>query len=219
MVKVLRIAAGEVVMLADGQGREVKAEISEILKESLIALPCGMPAKTEQADSTEITLYQGLPKGDKIDLILQKVTELGVDRIVIFAADRSVPRIEQAKEESRLLRWQKIISEASRQSCRETIPEVTYARSLADALRPGGHAINLLVWEDEKNQRLKELLNRPAPASIGFIIGPEGGLTKAEAGVAQSAGYQPVSLGKRILRTETAGLALMAILQYQWGDL
>ena len=219
LVTVLRLGVGETIMLADGQGREVEAAIEEIGKEALVARLGHERVVPAQPIGPSITLYQGLPKGEKVDLILQKATELGISRVVLFAASRSVPRLDRERRENRLTRWQRIVREASRQAGRETVPLVGYADSLAEALQQEEHSVKLLLWEGEREQHLKELLGTSAPDTIAFIVGPEGGLTDREAELAEQNGYQPATLGKRILRTETASLALLAILQYQWGDL
>ena len=218
MVAVLRLTEGDQVILADGRGREVVATIQEISRDSLRAeLGTELPA-TERG-GIQITLYQGLPKGDKVDLILQKATELGVDEIVLFAATRSVPRLDRDRRDNRLVRWQRIVTEAARQSGRDSIPCIAFADTLGEALQRQEHSVKLLLWEVERQQRLKALLQGEKPVSAAFVVGPEGGLTPEEADLAASRGYQPVTLGRRILRTETAGLALLAILQYEWGDI
>jgi 16S rRNA (uracil1498-N3)-methyltransferase len=219
LVTVLRLGVGTEIILADGRGRELLATIREIGKESLQAEINADQATVEPGRGLAITLYQGLPKGEKVDLILQKATELGVAQIVLFAAARSVPRLDGARLDSRLSRWQRIVHEAARQAGRATIPVVTYAGSLAEALQRQEHSVKLMLWEAEQEQHLKASLGPLAPDSLAFIVGPEGGITDAEANAASQAGYLPVTLGKRILRTETASLALLAIVQYHWGDL
>jgi 16S rRNA (uracil1498-N3)-methyltransferase len=219
LVTVLRLEVGTEIILADGQGRELLATIRQIGRESLQAAINIEQAAVEPGRGPAITLYQGLPKGEKVDLILQKATELGAAQIVLFAAARSVPRLDGARLDSRLSRWQRIVHEAARQSGRATIPAVTYAGSLAEALQRQEHSVKLMLWEAEEEQHLRSLLGSAAPDSLAFIVGPEGGITAAEAHAASQAGYLPVTLGRRILRTETASLALLAILQYHWGDL
>jgi 16S rRNA (uracil1498-N3)-methyltransferase len=217
---VLRLKSGDRIRLADGAGHEALATITLVTAEGihvelepLVMTPGSTPRPL-------VTLYQGLPKGEKLDLILQKCTELGVARIVPFMATRSVTRLEGEKREKRLARWEKIALEAARQSGRETVPQIAFGADLKEALARDDSDLRLLLWEDEREQGLRQLLDgAPLPESIGIIIGPEGGLTAAEAALAREAGYQPVTLGRRILRTETAGLAVVAILQYLFGDL
>lgn len=216
---VLRLKAGEKIRLADGQGREAVATIGSIDREG-VHLTIGEVVFVQTGSIyPSITIFQGLPKGEKLELILQKCTELGVDGIVPFVASRSIVRLDGEKLEKRVARWEKIAREAARQSGRGDLPRVDFAPDMAAALAMGSHELRLLLWEGESEQGLKGVVERsPRPGSIAVIIGPEGGLTPEEAAMAVAAGYQPVTLGKRILRTETAGLAVAAILQYVWGD-
>jgi len=220
MATVLRLGVGDAIRLADGNGNEAVATIVAVEKEGLRVEIEPTQAALPAAAMPPITIYQGLPKGEKIDLILQKCTELGVARIVPFMASRSVTRLEGERLDKRVSRWQRIVMEAARQSGRDSVPEVGFGASIDEILQQGGEGLRLMLWEDEKEQGLRSLLaTTPRPGAIAVIIGPEGGLSAAEAAKAVAAGYLPVTLGKRILRTETAGLAVVSILQYMWGDL
>jgi 16S rRNA (uracil1498-N3)-methyltransferase len=217
---VLRLKTGDAILLADGRGVEARARIAAVEKDgiSVEIEPPGMdvPAGGDFC----ITLYQGLPKGEKLDLILQKCTELGISRIVPFNAERSVARLADERLAKRVQRWERIAMEASRQSGRSRIPAIGFAPDLRTALERDNSTLRLLLWEGEEEQGLRSVLERSGkPASVSIIIGPEGGLSKGEAAAAAAAGFTPVNLGRRILRTETAGLAVTAILQYLWGDL
>jgi len=217
---VLRMKSGDRLRLADGAGREAIATITALGREGIEVDIEQVAAEPTDWKAPRITLYQGLPKGEKLELILQKCTELGASEIVPFMAARSVARLGGEKLEKRVARWQKIALEAARQSERETIPRVDFAPDLQAVLKGGDHDLRIILWEGETEQGLRDLLEKaPRPESIAVIIGPEGGLTPAEAALAAEAGYRPVSLGRRILRTETAGLAVVSILQYLWGDL
>lgn len=217
---VLRLKAGDSFVLADGCGHEAVATIREVGK-GIVTVDLGGAYRTPaDAGSLEITLCQGLPKGEKMDLILQKGAELGVSQVQVFNADRSVARLDSGKSVKRVGRWEKILLEAARQSGRSSIPGVGFHDNLSGVLKAEGAALKLLLWEGEKEQGLREVIERnEKPLSVSIIVGPEGGLSSKEAELAVKAGYVPVTLGKRILRTETAGLAAMAILQYIWGDL
>ncbi len=220
MAKVLRLKQGAPVLLADGTGQEFTGTIRTIGKESLVVALQEISVPPALENGPSITLYQGLPKGDKMDLIIQKATELGVAEIVAFRGARSVPRIRQGEEDAKVARWQRIAREAARQSGRASIPAVSLAGGVEEALSVAGHSIRLLLWEEERDTRLKETLARfPLPESIALVVGPEGGLSVEEADRAKECGFIPVSLGKRIVRTETAGLAMLAILQFYWGDM
>jgi len=167
-----------------------------------------------------ITLFQGLPKGDKLELILQKGTELGAAEIIPFMATRSIARVPAGRIQEKLMRWQRIAQEAARQSNRMSAPDVFVATDLAEVLHRANQQVKLLLWEDAEAGTLKKTLAEfHAPESIAVIVGPEGGLTAKEAMSATQCGFIPVSLGKRIVRTETAGLAILAILQFYWGDI
>jgi 16S rRNA (uracil1498-N3)-methyltransferase len=220
MAHVLRLKTGARICLTDGSGREYTGIISRVAEESIsVTLE-----ETREAHATEcgprITLFQGIPKGDKLELILQKCTELGVDGIVPFMACRSVARVPAGRLKEKLERWQRIVREAARQSNRSSVPDVSFARDLAEVLRLAEGSVKLLLWEEESAGTLKKVLAKFAlPERVAVIVGPEGGLTAEEVASAVKSGFIPVSLGRRIVRTETAGLAIVAILQFYWGDL
>ena len=217
---VLRLKAGETILLADGHGREAIARITSLDKDrvNVEIAPPGCPAPGEE--TVRITLYQGLPKGEKLDLILQKCTELGVARIVPFMAERSVARLAGERLDKRVQRWERIVREAARQSGRSRIPTIGFAENLRTALQSDHSELRLLIWEGEQEMGLRPVLERSGKAAaVAVIIGPEGGLTAAEAAAATASGFTPITLGGRILRTETAGPAAVAILQYVLGDM
>jgi len=220
MAKVLRLKIDTPVRLADGRGAECAGIIREIGRDHLTVAVEERHAAAPSGGTLRITLIQGLPKGEKMELILQKGTELGVNEVIPFQADRSVSRIPADRQDERLRRWQRIAAEAARQAGRPDIPTVRLAGGVVEAVRDADHDLKLLLWEEERATTLKgAMADRPRPASIAVIVGPEGGLTAAEAETARNSGFIPVTLGKRILRTETAGIALVAILQYLYGDL
>lgn len=220
MVKVLRLKIDTRVNLADGRGTECTGIITEIGRDHLAIAVEERHAAAPSGGGPRITLIQGLPKGEKMELILQKGTELGVNEVVSFQAERSVSRIAADRQDDRLRRWRRIAEEAARQAGRPDVPAVRLTRGIAEAVRDSDQDLKLLLWEEERATTLKgAMAGRPAPANIAIIVGPEGGLTAAEAETARQAGFASVTLGKRILRTETAGIALLAILQYLYGDL
>lgn len=220
MAKVLRLKQGTAVKLADGEGGEYEGVIEAIDTTSLrIRIATRETVMVDDA-GPRITIYQGLPKGDKLEYILQKCTELGAAGIVPFAASRSIARISPQRSAGRVDRWQKIAVEAARQSRRATVPRVSLADDLSQVLQLAQHSVRLLLWEEEKTNLLRETLARlPIPDNIGILIGPEGGFSSEEAAAATSAGFIPVSMGRRIVRTETASLIILSILQYHWGDI
>lgn len=220
MAKVLRLKPGTGVMLADGEGSEYQGTIESIGADNLVVRIAGRELVPAAEQVPRITIYQGLPKGEKLDFILQKCTELGAAGIVPFAASRSVVKIDQQRRAGRLERWQKIVAEAARQSRRYSVPTVSLAGDLGQVLQGAHHAVKLLLWEEEQGNLLRQTLaGLTVPDDVAILIGPEGGFSPEEAAAATAAGFIPVSLGKRILRTETAALIVLAILQFHWGDL
>ncbi|HTG81073.1 MAG TPA: 16S rRNA (uracil(1498)-N(3))-methyltransferase [Geobacteraceae bacterium] len=219
MAKVVRLKSGDHVLLADGTGNEFSGVVREVERERLVVTLEERSAVKRTPVGPAISIYQGLPKGDKLDLILQKTTELGVAEIIPFPAARSVPRIRKGEETDKVARWQRIAREAARQSGRAAAPTVRLAGGMAEIVRDARQSLKLILWEEEELNGLRETLARSeTPESIAVIVGPEGGLTAEEAALAKESGFIPVSLGRRILRTETAGLAVIAILQFIWGD-
>ena len=209
---VLRLADGEEVQLFDGAGHTVRARLQENSAAQILEF---CDARSPQLS---LSLIQGIAKGEKLELVLQKGTELGVGQFVLAQMERSVGRIKAERQDKRLQRWQKIVQEAARQCGQPWLPQLEIRPSLAAALSANDAEVKLMLWE-ESAQPLAKLLPEQAPQSVSVIVGPEGGISGREAEIARSAGYQPVRLGPRILRTETAGLAIMSILQYLYGDL
>ena len=222
MARVLRLKAGSAVTLTDAGGARLCGVIEEVGAKSLTVLISareGAP-EPEQEQPFRVTLYQGLPKGEKLDLILQKCTELGAAELVTFEAARSIVKLRGERSVGRLERCEKIVQEAARQSGRRSAPRVRIGGSLDAVLREARHEVKLLLWEGEQTTGLRETFEgHPFPGSVGIVVGPEGGLSPAEVERAVAHGFTPVSLGRRILRTETAGLAVLAILQFHWGDM
>lgn len=162
--------------------------------------------------------FQGLPKADKMEFIVQKLVELGAYRIVPVSMKRSVVRLDAKKAKAKRERWQAIAESAAKQSKRRIVPEIGEVCTMKEALEQcASMDIKLLPYElSEGMPRTKELVGSVKPGQeIGVFIGPEGGFEEAEVELARSAGFEPVTLGKRILRTETAGLTVMAWLMYQ----
>jgi 16S rRNA (uracil1498-N3)-methyltransferase len=220
MARVLRLKKGARVSLSDGSGHEYMGTIVQIAGESLAVKLEGVGIDHAAETGPKITLFQGVPKGDKLELIIQKSTELGVAEIVPFVAARSVSRPAAGRIQEKLERWRRITQEAARQSMRMTVPQVTFAADLSEVCRQADHTVKLLLWEEEQSGSLRKLLaGIQSPQRIAVIVGPEGGLTSEEVTCALKCGFIPVSLGRRIVRTETAGLAILSILQFYWGDI
>jgi 16S rRNA (uracil1498-N3)-methyltransferase len=167
-----------------------------------------------------VTLAQSLLKGEKMDYLIQKATELGVKEIIPFFSSRSVPLLEKSRGLKRHLRWEKIAIEASKQCGRGMVPKIESLQDYSDMLHAAStDDLRLILWERD-GIKLKEALERSREKTkIFFVIGPEGGFSQDEVDKAKGAGFAAVTLGKRILRAETASLCLLSILQYEWGDM
>lgn len=221
MVRVLRLGTGENVQLIDENGIEYSGSINQVAKE-WVAVKIDSSHLSDSGDSTgtRITICQALPKGDKIDLILQKGTELGANGFWIFGGRRSVARIAHDQQAKKLERWNKIVAEAARQCGRADIPAVSWHKSAIEAADQTHQELRLLLWEGELKTTLKDALTGvEKPSSVIVAIGPEGGLDPLEVHHFADQGFQPVSLGTRILRTETASIAILSIMQYKWGEM
>lgn len=213
---VLRMRTGEEVLIADGRGAEYRCKLTDLSENEVRAqILWKLDGNAELASA--VTLFQGLPKSDKMDLIVQKCVELGVDRIVPVSTKRAVVKLDAKKEETRLKRWNTISESAAKQSGRGVIPEVSGVMSFEKALEEA-KKLDVLLIPYERAEHMAETRRvmgeiRPGQ-SVGVFIGPEGGFEESEVEEAVAAGAQVITLGKRILRTETAGLAVMAMLGY-----
>jgi len=220
MAKSLRLKTGTKISLTDEDGCCYLGLISGIGRESLTVSVEKTVPEPDGGTGPRITLYQALPKGGKMEFILQKGTELGVFEIVPFVAGRSIPRLTKDREAERLERWRRVVREAARQSNRPVFPDIHPVMDFPDILSCSAQSVKLLLWEKEKSNGLKRILtDLPVPESVAVMVGPEGGLTQEEAETAITGGFIPVTLGRRILRTETAPIAVLAIIQFFWGDM
>ncbi|NLW56187.1 MAG: 16S rRNA (uracil(1498)-N(3))-methyltransferase [Firmicutes bacterium] len=222
LARVLRMKPGDALTAADGQGRLYHLEITALAADTVSALVLG-----EEVDYSEptvrITLYQSILKGEKMDWVLQKGTEIGISAFVPYLSTRTVARPEPKGYRKKQERWQKIVTAAAKQSERGLIPVVrpiTPWTELAELL--AGH-LTIVAWEGEQTLSLRAALAEQAstgpPAELSLIIGPEGGLAAAEVEQLVAWGAVPVSLGPRILRAETAGPVAAALVLYHFGDL
>jgi 16S rRNA (uracil1498-N3)-methyltransferase len=218
LTRVLRLKPGDSVLLFDGEGKEYQATIKRLTaREVSFALIQGsLPEVSEP--SVRIILGVGLLKAAKLEWLIQKATELGVDEILPFHSLRVVPRPEEAAVRNRLGRWEKIATEAAKQCRRARIPRINPPCSFAKALSAFPESTRIFLWEKERDRTLSHVLTSPSPA-VYALIGPEGGFSAEESQQAETAGFIPVRLGPRILRAETAGLVIVALLQFLCGDL
>jgi 16S rRNA (uracil1498-N3)-methyltransferase len=208
---VLRLRPNDLVAAFDGSGREFAIRI-----EALDPSAFGRILETRSPDvepPIRLTLVQGLPKGDKIDLILQKCTEIGVSRFLLVETARSVPRIPQERLVGRLERWHAIVREAAEQSGRVRLPEIGGVVPFRAALSELQGQKAFIAWEEERSRSLAaELSGLEGAHEAVCFIGPEGGFTSDEVDAAARAGATPVSLGPRILRTETAAIVASSLI-------
>lgn len=220
MQAVLRLTPGDTVIASDGRGREFTVRL-EALGEHATGTIVGA-ATTRREAPLAISLVQGIPKGDKMETIVRAVTELGAVRVLPAITQRTVVRLEPSRWRERARRWQRIAKEAAKQSGRAVVPDVALPRPLLEWLEPTptDADLRLCLWEGEAPaiSRVLDALSTP-PATALVLVGPEGGLAREEVQAAQRHGWMPVSLGSRILRTETAALAVVTILQFRFSDL
>lgn len=218
--RVLRLGPGARINAFDGRGREYLAVVEQVEADRV---RCRILQETETAapPSVSISLGQGLPKAEKFAWVIQKATELGVAEIVPLLTERAVPQLSGARMMAKQARWEKIAREASKQSGRVTVPRLRLPMRLEDFYSAFQSAdLKLVLWEGERRRPLRTVLDaHERAAAIAVVVGPEGGLTPQEVAQGESYGFLPVGLGARILRTETAGLVAVALLQYRFGDL
>jgi 16S rRNA (uracil1498-N3)-methyltransferase len=221
IARVLRLSAGENLTLVDEQGGEHDGVIDRITENMVsVKIIRSNDNPSDEGRQLKITVCQALPKGEKIDLILQKGTELGAHDFWLFGGRRSVARVREDQRAGKLERWNRITAEAARQCGRRTVPAVRWYPSAAEAAADATQGLRMILWEDERTCRLKDTLAAaPDPGSVIVSIGPEGGFDPHETELFVGHGFQSVSLGSRILRTETAAIAIVAILQYTGGDI
>lgn len=215
---VLKMSKGEKIIVQDGETHKYICMIEEISTEKILAKIISQE-KSIAENKIKITLAQSLPKASKLDFIIQKTTELGVDKIIPFTSERSIPRIEE-KMPAKLNRWQKIAQSAASQSGRSSIPKIESLKTWEEILSSiKNYSLSLIPWENERENSLKAILSQnKTQKNILVIIGPEGGFSHQEVNAAKKMGAIPISLGTRILRCETAPLNLISILNYVFGS-
>lgn len=218
---VLRMNTGEQISISSGQdNKEYRCEITEYDTNAVLTKIMWVE-ETGMELSSKIYLFQGLPKNDKMELIIQKAVELGVYEIIPVATRRAVVKLDAKKEEAKRKRWNSISISAAKQSKRTVVPEVTRVMGFKEAVSYAGKLdIKLIPYELASGmEQTKEVINKIQKGqSIGIFIGPEGGFDESEVEAAKEAGAMPITLGKRILRTETAGMTVLSILMFTLED-
>ena len=216
--KVLRLKAGEEVLVCDGQGSECLCAVSDVSEGQIsLVVRHRQPSQTEA--SVRVSIYMAFPKADKLEHVIQKATELGAHEIVAFPSARCVSRPDEKSLKKKLERWQKIAASAAEQSGRGVIPQVIVLPSFGEALKRAATADKgILFYENERAVTLKMSLQTGDYRSVSLMTGPEGGLEKAEVEKAREAGLDICTLGKRILRCETAPLCGLSAVMYHVGE-
>lgn len=214
--RVLLLRTGDALTLFDGRGGEYAARIEEFRKGAVIVTVGDRSAPVRESPLS-LTLAQGVSRGERMDWVVQKATELGVTRIIPVLTERTVVKLDAKQTERKLLHWQGIATAACEQSGRDRIPTLEAPLTLAEFLSGVDRRATCVMLSPAASLRVADL---PRPqAGILVLIGPEGGLAEAEQRSALAAGFAAVRLGPRVLRTETAAVAALTLLQYQFGDL
>ncbi len=220
---VLRLGKGDTLILLDGLGTEYKGVITFAERDGVVGKIFDVRA-SDSEPSVEVILAQGLPKGEKLDLVVRMCTEIGVSEIIPMVTQRSLPRFKDSQRTRKHERWQRIAEEAAKQCRRGKIPKIRELCSFTDLIKEASSqgTLAFMAWESaHSSQGLHELLEsrRSHSRRVYIIIGPEGGFSEEEASFAESLGISMLSLGRRILRTETAGVVAVSLILYELGDL
>lgn len=224
--RVMRAKAGDKLIVADDVGSVAEMEITGFTADT-VELKLNHYIEEQTESPINITVAQCLPKGDKLELIVQKATELGINRVVPLTSKNCVVRYDGKKAKAKQEKWQKIADEAGKQCGRSRLPEVEEIQPLGEwlktisELQKSGKALVMMCYENEEQTGIKTLLQKVDNNIKDFfvIIGPEGGFSLEEAALAKTLEIPSVSLGRRILRAETAAITAMSIVQYEKGDL
>jgi 16S rRNA (uracil1498-N3)-methyltransferase len=215
IVRVLRLRIGDSLTVFDGGGGEYPARIADFGKGTVV-IQAGAHQPSERESPLGVTLVQGISRGERMDWVMQKATELGVCRIVPLITERTVVRLDERQIENRLRHWRAIVVGACEQCGRNRVPEVTGPTALEPYLATPSSGRRLML-SPSGTLRVRELDR--SVAALALLVGPEGGLSEAEQQRAQAAGFAALRLGPRVLRTETAAIAALTALQVQLGDL
>ena len=210
--RVLRMAEGDAVQLFDGSGQEYRGALMEVGKKR-VRVQLNEAFAGQPESSLAVHLGQGLSRGERMDWAIQKATELGVNQITPIISERCEVRLKDERAEKRQAHWQQIAISACEQCGRSTVPVIHPPQLLSDWLKGNEAELKLVL-----HPVAEPLVSHAKPASLAFLIGPEGGLSDAEVSQAQAAGFHAARLGPRVLRTETAPVVALAVAQQLWGD-
>jgi 16S rRNA (uracil1498-N3)-methyltransferase len=214
--RVLRLRGGDALTLFDGRGGEYAARIESFAKDSVV-VDVREQLTADRESPLILTLAQGISRGERMDWVIQKATELGTTRIVPVFTERSVVRLDDRRGGKKLQHWRGVAIAACEQSGRNRLPDVTSPVDFPEFLASVEPSTTRLLLSPSGALRLEDV--KPSSAHITVLIGPEGGLSEAEQEAARSADFRPIRLGPRILRTETAAIAALTLLQREFGDL
>jgi len=216
--KVLRLKSGEEVLVCDGQGNECLCEV-KALDDGLVSLAVRQRRESEAEAGVRVSVYMSFPKADKLEHVIQKATELGAFEIVAFPSARCISRPDEKSLAKKVERWQKIAASAAEQSGRGRIPQIITLPSYKAALERAAQADQaLLFYENERATTLRMALASRQYKTVSLLTGPEGGLEEVEVKQALDAGLSVCTLGKRILRCETAPLCALSAVMYDAGE-
>ncbi len=212
---------GDRFILMDGKGDRFEVEIDSTKRDS-VGVIIRRPLSRPGSSPVEITLCQSLLKSRSMDYLIEKTSELGVDRVIPFFSERTVVKLDGDRANRKTRHWQSVAQNAAKQSDRirpaEIYPPVHFQDLMKKRIKK--EVLKIIMWEGEEVEDLKGLLRSSSPSKyVTGMVGPEGGFSKEEVAAAKKAGFASVSLGERILRAETAAIALVATIQYEWGDL
>jgi 16S rRNA (uracil1498-N3)-methyltransferase len=217
--RVLRMVTGDVITVANKAGQAARARLTSIRPEAVVLDVINL-VQQHSEPPIEVWLAQGLPKSDKMEFIVQKAVEMGAAGIIPMAVDFSTVRYDDVKQRAKVERWQKIAKEAAKQCGRDLVPTVTPVIGLKEVLAGvAADTVVIMLYEGQAGIGLKTILAQSKEKAFLLIVGPEGGFSAGEYELCREHGAQIATLGPRILRTETASLAALAITMYQHGDL
>ncbi len=217
--RVLRLVVGDEITISDSKGTDYQARISEFNDNEIL---CDILSsfKNDTEPNVAVTLYQALPKASKMEFIIQKTTELGIVRIVPCSLSRCVVKLDGKDAVKKCDRWQKIADEASKQSGRGVIPEISKITTFKEAVSKMKESdLCFVPYESADDIDIRSVLTSKKAKTVSFMIGPEGGFSPEEVNCLEDNNIPLITLGKRILRTETAGMAVLSMIMYEIGDI
>lgn len=214
--KVLRLKEGEIILVCDGQGQECVCRVSQTAPEIVLSVEDRRSSVSEPV--VDVSVYVAFPKADKLEHVIQKATELGAREIIAFPSSRCVSRPDEKSLKKKLERWQKIALSAAQQSGRGRIPQVLVLNSFSAALSRAAQSDRALLFYENEDAYTSKMALEGSYRTVSLMVGPEGGLEETEVSQAQEAGLKICTLGKRILRCETAPLCALSAVMYDAGE-